>query len=106
MAVIRWEVGLAVLFPSQTAYAHGIAGNRYFPGTLTFDDPAVADELVIGWSSLKHPAEDGSLATDDTVPMTFVRLLTPDVAFGVDTAGILRSRSSFPHQSGFDNVHL
>ena len=28
----------------QGAYAHGIAGNRYFPGTLTFDDPAVADE--------------------------------------------------------------
>jgi hypothetical protein len=25
---------------------HGMAGNRYFPGTLTFDDPVVADELV------------------------------------------------------------
>jgi hypothetical protein len=106
MAVIRWGVGLAVLFLSQSAHAHGIAGNRYFPGTLTFDDPAVADELVIGWSSLKHPTQDGSLATDDTVPMTFVRLLTPDVAFGVDTAGLLRNRSSFPRQSGFDNVDL
>jgi hypothetical protein len=26
-----------------SAEAHGIAGNRHFPGTLTFDDPAVAD---------------------------------------------------------------
>jgi hypothetical protein len=52
MVVIRWAAGLAGLFLTQSAFAHGIAGNRYFPGTLTFDDPAVADELVIGWSSL------------------------------------------------------
>jgi hypothetical protein len=28
---------------AQSAQAHGIAGNRYFDGTLGFDDPAVAD---------------------------------------------------------------
>jgi hypothetical protein len=27
---------------AQAAYAHGIAGNRFFDGTLSFDDPAVA----------------------------------------------------------------
>lgn len=47
----------------------------YFSGTITFDDPTVADEHVFGATALKHPAKDGSLATDDTVPMTFVRLL-------------------------------
>ena len=26
---------------AQAAYAHGIAGNRFFGGTLRFDDPAV-----------------------------------------------------------------
>jgi len=30
---------------AHSAHAHGIAGNRYFPGTLTFDDPAVADDV-------------------------------------------------------------
>jgi hypothetical protein len=39
-------VGLAVSPLSRRADAHGIAGNRYFPGTLTFDDPAVADEAI------------------------------------------------------------
>jgi hypothetical protein len=29
------------------ANGHGIAGNRYFDGTLTFDDPAVADEAIV-----------------------------------------------------------
>jgi hypothetical protein len=30
----------------HSADAHGIAGNRFFVGTLTFDDPSVADEAV------------------------------------------------------------
>lgn len=38
---------LAALMSVQNAHAHGIAGNRLFPGTITFDDPAVADELQI-----------------------------------------------------------
>jgi hypothetical protein len=51
---------------AQAVEAHGIAGNRDFPGTLTFDDPAVADELDLGCSALQHPAEDGVLVTDQT----------------------------------------
>lgn len=34
------------------ALAHGIAGNRFFPATLTIDDPAVADELSLPTVSL------------------------------------------------------
>ena len=38
----------SLLFVSNfQATAHGIAGNRLFIGTLAFDDPAVADELVL-----------------------------------------------------------
>lgn len=29
------------------AHAHGFAGNRFFPGTIVVEDPAVADELAI-----------------------------------------------------------
>jgi hypothetical protein len=32
---------------AESAEAHGIAGNRYFDGTMTFDDPAVADEAIV-----------------------------------------------------------
>jgi hypothetical protein len=37
---------LVLLAVSDPASSHGIAGNRYFGGTLTFDDPAVADEVI------------------------------------------------------------
>jgi hypothetical protein len=36
-------IALTILGGIHSAHAHGIAGNRFFPGTLAFDDPAVAD---------------------------------------------------------------
>jgi hypothetical protein len=72
-------VALAALPLSETAHAHGIAGNRYFPGTLTFDDPAVADEAIVpNFSSWDHPAAGGN-ATDNRINWSFTRLLTPTV---------------------------
>lgn len=43
----RAILALAALSGVQSAHAHGIAGNRLFPRTITFDNPAVADELQI-----------------------------------------------------------
>lgn len=34
-------------YPTHAVFAHGIAGNRVFPVTLTIDDPAVADEASL-----------------------------------------------------------
>jgi hypothetical protein len=49
---------IAILGFAHSAHAHGIAGNRFFPGTLSFDDPAVADESILPlFSSSKHPDE-------------------------------------------------
>ena len=43
---------------THTADAHGIAGNRYFDGTLSFDDPAVADEAILPYyAQLDFPAQ-------------------------------------------------
>ena len=39
-AVLDFALSVSV----HSADAHGIAGNRFFVGTLTFDDPSVADE--------------------------------------------------------------
>src|SRR4051794_17846133 len=42
----RWLLAVTVVVISHSAQAHGIVGNRVFPGTLAFDDPAVMDELI------------------------------------------------------------
>jgi hypothetical protein len=96
------SAALAVLSCAQ-ANAHGIAGNRYFPGTLTFDDPAVADEAIVPlYSTLKHPADvgDGSVV-DNSFEWSFFRLLTPTLGAGVDSSWISRNWGGV-QRSGFD----
>jgi|SRR5579859_3680093 len=41
--LLRGTIVASLLASAEVAHAHGIAGNRYFDGTMTFDDPAVAD---------------------------------------------------------------
>ena len=91
---------------AQGAYAHCIAGNRFFPGTLTFDDPAVADESPTEISSFKHRAGDGTNVTDTAIESSLSRLLTPTLLVGIDTGWIERSRSGFRSQTGFDATSL
>src|ERR1700687_6392459 len=90
---------------SQTAYAHGIAGNRYFPGTLTFDDPAVADEAIVpNFSILKHP-DGGAYVTDNRINWSFTRLLTPTVGVFIDNSWIARNWG-VTNRGGLDVTNL
>jgi hypothetical protein len=94
---------LAVLFSLHGAHAHGIAGNRFFPGTLTFDDPAVADEAIVPlYSTFKHPAEigDGDVV-DNAFNWSLFRLLTPKLGVGVDSGWVHRNWG-VGRRSGFD----
>ena len=53
-------LAFALFSSAHSADAHGIAGNRFFVGTLTFDDPSVADEAVVpNFSTLNQPVEGG-----------------------------------------------
>jgi NAD(P)-dependent dehydrogenase (short-subunit alcohol dehydrogenase family) len=103
----RWlAAAMSVLAGVSSADAHGIAGNRYFPGTLTFDDPAVADELILpNFSSLAHP-NDNENVVDNIFAGAFTRLLTERLAISVDSSWIQRNRTSVPQQAGFGLASL
>jgi len=96
---------LALLPWASSAYAHGIAGNRFFVGTLTFDDPAVADEAILpGFSSLDHPAAGGNVI-DNRINWSFVRLLTPTLQVSIDSGWIHRNWPT-AQTSGFDTTDI
>jgi hypothetical protein len=42
----------------QFAHAHGVVGDRFFPATITSDDPFAADELALPTISLGNHEED------------------------------------------------
>jgi hypothetical protein len=83
--------GLVLLMSVQAAGAHGIAGNRFFVGTLTFDDPSVADEAIVPhFSTLNQPVEGGN-ATANRFDWAFTRLLTPVLQVQADSGWIHRN---------------
>jgi hypothetical protein len=103
----KWlAAAMTVLAGVPCAEAHGIAGNRYFPGTLTFDDPAVADELILpNFSSLAHANGNGNVV-DNIFAGAFTRLLTDKLAVSVDSSWVQRNRTSLPQQAGFGLTSL
>jgi hypothetical protein len=87
------------------AAAHGIAGNRLFVGTLSFDDPAVADEFSTTLSRLKQLVP-GGVATHTGVNAAFSRLLTPDLTFQADATWINRAGAGDSNSAGFDTTQV
>jgi hypothetical protein len=101
----RLIIGAVIVGLAHSAHAHGIAGNRYFPGTLTFDDPAVADEAIVpNFSSAKHPGEGGDVV-DNRFNWAFFRLLTPTLGVGADSGWVHRNWGT-AQRSGFDVTNL
>jgi hypothetical protein len=105
---VRVRIGLtvvALLAVSEPAYSHGIAGNRYFVGTLTFDDPAVADEAILPYYDyLSYPAQ-GSAVVENRINWSFDRLLTPTLAVTYDS-GWLHQNWPVGQTSGFDSTDV
>ena len=105
MLARKFIISLAILGYAYSADAHGIAGNRFFPGTLSFDDPAVADEAIVpNFSSSKHPDEGGDVV-DNRYSCSLFRLLTKTLGVGVDSGWVHRDWGVTSRQ-GFDTTNL
>ena len=96
---------VAPLIGTHTSDAHGIAGNRYFDGTLGFDDPAVADEAILPYYANSAFPAQGSNTTENRIDWAFARLLTPTLAFTADS-GWLHQNWPVGHTSGADKANI
>ena len=96
---------MVMLGCAHSADAHGIAGNRFFPGTLSFDDPAVADEAIVpNFAGPKEPGEGGDLVGNRYSSSIF-RLLTKTLGVGIDSGTVHRDWAITSRQ-GFDTTNL
>jgi hypothetical protein len=116
-ATVALTGSAALLALTADVLAHGIAGNRLFAGTITFDDAAVADEAILpGFSYLDYPTQ-GSNVAENRINAAFNRLLTPTLAFTIDsgwlhqnwpignTAGADRTNVGLKYEAYRDNRH-
>ena len=93
------------VLPPQAATAHGFAGARFFPATLTTDDPFVADELSLPTLQTFHTPDSGGTREFD-VSIDLAKTITPylDIEIGQDEVNL------FPHaghnKTGLGNLEL
>src|SRR6201984_69906 len=87
------------------AFGHGFAGARFFPATLSTDDPFVSDELSLPTvSTIRTPDDGGTRETDISVDIA--KRITPQLGIEIgETLSVLN-----PHEgqttNGFGNLEL
>jgi hypothetical protein len=87
------------------AYAHGIAGDRFFPATITTDDPFVASEYsepTVSWFTL--PGKPTTRETDYENDGSL--LVLPNLAIGFSQAYITQHVKDTPSVGGWGNLNL
>ncbi len=87
------------------AFGHGFAGARFFPATLSTDDPFVSDELSLPTvSTIRTPDDGGTRETDISVDIA--KRITPQ--FGIEIGETLTALN--PHEghavNGFGNLEF
>jgi hypothetical protein len=90
---------------TSRAYGHGFAGARFFPATLSTDDPFVADELSLPTvSSIVTPDGGGTRDTEISSDIA-LRITTKwDIEFG--ETFITLNPSQGKAVNGFDNLSI
>ena len=95
---------VAVLASPGLSAAHGLAGKRFFPATLTIEDPFVADELSL--PSVFHIK--GPDAKETTLGAELAKTITPNLGLSVAGSYTFLSPND-PEEgstSGFGNPEL
>lgn len=75
----------AALAPGLAA-AHGFAGKRFFPSTLTFNDPFTQDEVNVLYRRLDNVNEGGTSTDEQGVQVNYAKSITPSIQLSIGTA--------------------
>ena len=89
--LVFWFV--CAICATNRVYGHGFAGARFFPATLSTDDPFVADELSLPTvSTIRTPDDGGTRETDISVEIA--KRITPQFGIAIGETEWLCSRKS------------
>lgn len=108
--IVRHAIQLAVLVLfgslSVCVYAHGFAGKRFFPATLTIDDPFVANEADLLIKHIKAPGDGGDQINTTTYSLEFAKAITPRFGLSVATTYDHLDAGTSGITQGLENAEL
>jgi hypothetical protein len=106
LSLFFWLVCAAYQFSTTgRAYGHGFAGARFFPATLSTDDPFVSDELSLPTvSTIRLPDDGGTRETD--ISMDLSKRISPEFAIEIGDTFTALNPHEGPAANGFGNLEL
>lgn len=89
-------------------HAHGFAGQRFFPATITTDDPFVADELSLPtFTTIRYRGDNGaSGGREYDIGVDGSKRITPRLALGLGETFTRLDPDHGKAVSGFQNLEL
>lgn len=108
MRLIFVSVALFIIaaLPS-TSFAHGVAGQRFFPTTFAVEDPFVSDEFSVLFNSIKlKDEESGTRISTSSLDIAYSKRILPN--FGIEVAEQYQRLSPEGGEtvSGFGNLEV
>jgi hypothetical protein len=102
-SLLFWQLISAAL--PVTVSAHGFAGNRFFPATITTDDPFAASEMSLPTvTGIRQPGpppfKDVDFSSDLSV------LILPRTALTLSDGYQIQKPANQPAMTGFDNAEV
>jgi hypothetical protein len=92
--------------PAASALAHGFAGSRFFPATITIDDPFVADELSLPTVSNQKTGTDPSVVQTD-ISGELSKRITSDFGLSIGYGWTHLDQTGPPRNpNGFQNLEI
>ena len=106
LSLVFWLVWVVCEFSATgRVYGHGFAGARFFPATLSTDDPFVSDELSLPTAStIRTPDDGGTRETDISVDIA--KRITPEFAIEIGDTFTALNPQGGQAANGFGNLEL
>jgi len=106
-AWVGYVAVVGTLLPSVPANAHGFAGKRFFPSTLTVEDPFVTDELSLVAGHRREPVEGASGFSHVTrLSAELSKRITPRLGISIAGEWISAHPSGESARRGFSNLEV
>ncbi len=104
MDILRKVFGLTllfVLFAPASSWAHGFAGQRFFPTTFQVDDPFISDEFSILINRAKGPD-----ATTTEIDIDYSKRIVPNFGLEFHEAYLHQRATDGSSANGWDNLGI
>jgi hypothetical protein len=106
LSVVGFAWLLLLALPTWS-WAHGFAGQRFFPTTLAVDDPFVSDELSFLLSHTKEPRQGEEPPTGSTeFSVDYTKRLTPHLGLSLGGSYLHLNPEEGSTQNGFGNLEV